>query len=362
MKIVETLFKPFRWFWNLSWIKKVLLFILFGGIGTWYWISSQSELPVQVSEVRSGELTDSISASGEIDAKQRVSLVFQTGGKLSWVGVQKGDEVKKGQLVASLDKTQLQSTLKKYLNSYEKERTEFDDTSESADDVTLTETIARLKKRAQIDLDQTVIDVEIQNEVLRLASLYTPIAGVVIKAEPEFAGVNVGPTNSAYEIVNPDTVFFKADVNEVDITKVKVGTPVTLELDAYEGNTIQSKITDISFSSKTTSTGGTAYEVRIELPENTDYKYRLGMNGDADFILSSKNDVLLIPQTALVENNDTYFAWIINEGKAYKKEVKIGISSIDEVEIIEGLSKGDSVIVRPPSTLTEGTKVKKAIS
>jgi RND family efflux transporter MFP subunit len=349
--------KPFIWFWNLSWIKKVLILLVIAGSFFWYWSSINSKIAVQSVSAKKGSLVESVSSSGEIDAKQKATLVFQTAGKLSWVGVSEGDIVRKGQAIASLDKTQLQATLKKYLNTYERERTEFNDTSDSADDVTLTETVERIKKRAQVDLDQTVIDVELQNEALRLATLYTPIAGIVTRANPLYAGTNVGPTSASYEIVNPDTVYFSADVNEIDVTKIKVGTPVKLELDAFPNEIYQEQILDISFSSKTTATGGTAYTVSITLPANDDYKFRLGMNGDAEFVLSQKNDVLLIPQTALVEDQDKYYTWVIDDGKAIKKEIKIGISSIDEVEIIEGLEEGEQVILRAPSTLSEGSKV-----
>lgn len=352
--------RPFRWFWHASKKKKALVIIILLAIGGyWYWNSQNAGIEVTTVEVQRGNLTESISASGEVDAKEAVSLTFQTAGKLNWVGVSEGDEIKKGQAVASLDRKQLEAQLKKLLNTYEKERTEFDDTSDTADDVTLDEAVARIKKRAQVDLDQTVLDVETQNEVLRLATLYSPIAGIVIKAEPEYPGVNVIPATTGYEIVNPDTIYFRAEVNEIDITKLNSETQVEIELDAYPDEKLTQTIEDISFASTTTSTGGTAYTVKVTLPENDGFKYRLGMNGDASFILSQKDNVLLIPQTAIVEEEDSSYVWIVtDENTAQKKKVNTGSSSINDVEIKEGVTEGMKIIVRPPVGLTEGSKIK----
>lgn len=351
---------PFRWFWRTSLFKKLIIIaILAGAAGYWYWSSINNGIEVETSFSRRGDLVESISASGEVQAKEAATLAFQTSGRLSWVGVAEGDEVRKGQAVASLDRTQLQATLKKYLNAYEREFTEFKDTSDSADDVTLNDSVARIKKRAQVDLDQTVIDVEIQQEALRLATLYTPVSGIVTKADPKFAGVNVGPTTGSYQIVNPQTVYFEAEVNEVDVIKLRPGTQVKLQLDAYPDEILTETIQDISFASTQTSTGGTAYKVEITLPSNDNFKFRLGMNGDADFVLSEKKDVLLIPQTAVVEIDDKTYVWIVNtDNTVTRKEVKTGISSIDEIEIVEGLEPGENIVIRAPRELEEGAKIK----
>lgn len=363
--VLQSLFRrPFKWFWMLSRVKKLLIIAFLAGIaGYRYWTITNAGIEVETSVSRKGDLVESISASGEVQAKEAATLAFPTSGKLAWVGVSEGDQVRKGQAIASLDKTQMQATLKKYLNTYEKEFTKFNDTSDSADDVTLTESVQRIKKRAQLDLDQTVIDVEIQQEALRLATLYSPVSGIVTRAEPKYAGVNVGPTTGGYQIVNPNSVYFEAEVNEVDITKIKSGTQVRVQLDAYPDETFTEMIQNISFASIQTPTGGTAYKVEIALPANDGFRFRLGMNGDANFILSEKKDVLLIPQTALVETENKTYVWTISNGNtATRKEIKTGISSTDEIEVVEGIEPGTNIVVRPPRELKDGAKIKEKSS
>ncbi len=353
--------RPLQWFWRLSRIQKAIIILLVLGIGYFRYQSVKNGgETVETKTAHKGTLEESVSASGEVNALEVANLAFQTGGKLAWVGVKEGDYIKRGQAVASLDKSQLALTLKKALNTYEKQFTTFNDTSDSADDVTLNESIARLKKRAQVDLDQTVIDVEIQQETLRLANLYSPITGIVTKAQPSVAGTNVGPTTASYQIVNPDTIYFDSDVNEVDIIKLKEGTPVEISLNAYPDEILHETIHQIGFASVTTSSGGTAYKVQITLPNNDNMKYRLGMNGDAKFVLGKKENVLLIPSTAIVETEGKSYVWTITPEKtAHRIEIQTGSSSIDETEITEGLSEGDIVINRPGKDVVEGVKIKQ---
>ncbi|MFV1917413.1 MAG: efflux RND transporter periplasmic adaptor subunit, partial [Patescibacteria group bacterium] len=121
----------------------------------------------------------------------------------------------------------------------------------------------------------------------------------------------------------------------------------------YEG-----VIEGMAFSNVVTSTGGSAFPVRVTLPGQNALKFRVGMNGDAEFIISEKTGQLLIPQTALVEENSDTYAWIIEGGKAKKVSIKIGASSINDVEVISGVNEGDTVIIRPPSDLKDGDRVK----
>jgi len=76
--------------------------------------------------VKRDDLQEILGVTGEVDASEKASLHFQTGGRLSWVGVKEGDVIKKYAGIASLDQRTLQKTLQKYLNTYSKERRDFE--------------------------------------------------------------------------------------------------------------------------------------------------------------------------------------------------------------------------------------------
>ena len=87
-------------------------------------------------------------------------------------------------------------------------------------------------------------------------------------------------------------------------------------------------------------------------------KFKPGMNGDATFVIGTKENVLLVPATAIVESENKTYIWVVTpKGTADQLEVKTGASSVDETEITEGLADGEKIIVRPPTKIAKGNKV-----
>lgn len=337
----------------------VLIVILVLLVMMWRVISQRtSQIEVVTSKAKKTQLIESVSAGGRIEADKKTNLTFQTGGTLVWIGVSEGDEVNKWQALASLDKTELELQLRKALNSWEKQFSQFDDTNDSVKDDVLTDAIRRIKKRAQIDLDQTQLDVEIQNEVNNLSTLVSPISGIVTDLNPLVSGVNITPVTANITIVDPDSVFFEAEVSELDVIKIKEGQNVSIRLDSYPDELFSGTVYKISFDSITTATGGKAYTVKISLPDNEDLKFRLGMGGDAEFIVNVSMAVISAPLDSLFEQDGKTLVWIVKEGRAKMVEVETGLESADEIEISKGLNEGTTVINKPPSSLEEGDKVK----
>lgn len=298
-------------------------------------------LQVNTAQVKRGSISQTVSASGEITAATQVDLKFQTSGQLAWVGVKEGDRVKKWQALASLDKNELEKRLQKDLSTYLEERTEFDDTQDQYPGAPLTDLIKRLKERAQIDLDQTVLDVEIRDIALKYSVLVSPIAGIVTHLDVPVAGVNITPAAAVFTVADPESLIFAAQVDETDIHAIKEGQGVQLTLDAFPDQKFSSQVSQISFTSQNSRGGGTVFLVKIPLPELEGVQFRIGMNGDAEFLVRSAEDVLTMPIEALLSDNQVW----VKRGESFgKTEVKTGIETGAEIEILEGLSQGDEVV------------------
>lgn len=338
----------------------VIILVVAGMIGL---SRTRPDFEVETTTVERGDLIEAITASGDVQANSSVDLNFQSSARLNWVGVKEGDAVTRGQAIASLDKRDLEKNLKKYLNLYVKERQDFDQTQEDNEDwpeladEARRETL-RILEKAQQDLNNTVLEVEIQHLAVELATLTTPISGIVTKVTTPVAGVNVTPTTSTFSIVDPETVYFEAEVSEFDVPKVKAGQSVNLFLDAYPDETLESSVESLNFTSTTTSTGGTAYIARVSLPANDAARFKIGMNGEAEIILDTKEGVLLVPLTAVTEEDEKEYVWTVEDGRAKRLEVETGTSSINNIEITEGLEEGQEIITRPPAEISEGAKVK----
>ena len=348
-----------NWISKLSRRRKILILIV---LGIFLFLISRKSVPkVETFKVTRGEITEVVSSSGEVDAGQKADLTFQSSGRLSWVGVKEGDKVKRGQGIASLDTASLNSTYQQAINSYRSyeaaaQKAE-DDVKNHSSDETFTQKSTRMT--AQVARDNAYDAMKAAETALKFATITAPFDGVITSASPAYAGSNVTYASAIYSLVNPDTFYFNTEVNEADVSKIMVGQKVILRLDAFPEREFESSVTEIGLTSITTSTGGTAYKVKVTLPKTEGVEFRLGMNGDVEIVVNTLSDVLYVPADAVVEEDAGNFVWVVNgSGKVKKTKVEIGTSSIDDNQIKDGLKEGEVVIIRPPSTIKNGSKVK----
>ncbi|OGV89151.1 hypothetical protein A2Z41_00105 [Microgenomates group bacterium RBG_19FT_COMBO_39_10] len=305
----------------------------------------------ETAQVKKESLIQSISASGEIASQEQVDLKFQTSGQLAWVGVKEGDQVKKWQAIASLDKRELEKDLRIELNDYLNERWDFEQTYEdyeksglSEEKWLVTDAIKRILQKAQFDLNNKVIDVEIADLTVKLATISSPIDGIVTSIDVPIAGVNITPATAVFTIANPGLMKFIADIDESDVGKTSIGQKVIITLDAYPDEEFEGETTNIAFAAITTSGGGTAFKADISLPENIDQRFKVGMNGDVEIVTAEKTDVTTVPIEAIKTKDGKNYVQII-EGRSIKEiGVETGLESDTKIEIISGLEEGQLVV------------------
>ena len=179
---------------------------------------------------------------------------------------------------------------------------------------------------------------------MEYASLWSPIEGLLVTQNVPVAGTNVTPTQAEFQIVNPKTVYFSAAADQADIVKLAAGQNGEITLDAYPDQPVKSAISSIAFTPKSGETG-TVYEVKMALPvDNSQYRYRLGMTGDANFIIREIPNALAIPTKIIKSNSDgTKFVWLNNKDQRVKRVIAVGDSFDSLTEIKSGLSENDLV-------------------
>ncbi|MBI4991501.1 efflux RND transporter periplasmic adaptor subunit, partial [Candidatus Gottesmanbacteria bacterium] len=294
--------------------------------------------------VKQGKLEEKLTISGTIDAEEKTTLRFQTSGRLTWVGVKEGDYVKKYQGIAALDQREVKKKLEKELNDYLTSRWTFEQKKrDDYRDQVMTDTVKRVLEKAQFDLNNTVLDVEIQNLSVEFANLWTPIEGIVTKVAAPYAGVNITAATSEFEVVNPNTVYFAALADQTEVTKLSGGELGELTLDAYPDATLSGSIKNISFIPKSGETG-TVYAVKFIFPgDNSSYKYRIGMAGDLSFVTKRKENVLYTSSKFIKSQNGKKYVTVKRNGKEEKVFVETGMETDNSVEIISGVSAGEVI-------------------
>ncbi len=303
--------------------------------------------PLETATVKRNDIVQSISATGTIDADKSVNLNFLTAGKLVYIGAKKGDTVKAGQTIATLDQRSLQKNLEQTLRTYSEQRNSFDTLQESNQNHTpqdaLNISMKRLLQNNQYDLEKTIASVELQQLVLEQSVLTTPISGVLVRSDAEIAGVNITPTTT-YTVADPTTLVFKMDVDEADIGKISAGQSVELSFDAFPDTTLTVPIGAIDFVSHKSDTGGNVYTVEANLPESAIQNYRIGMTGDAQIITARQENALIVPLGSVTD--DTY-VYVKTLKSFEKRKVQLGLENDTDAVVISGVEAGDKVAIDP---------------
>jgi RND family efflux transporter MFP subunit len=301
------------------------------------------------TKVKKGDLKQEITISGQIDADEKADVRFQTSGRLAWVGVKEGDYVKQYQSLASLDQRDVKNALQKDLNDYAKERLDFDaakrENKDTQYDVNpqVRDQIQTLFEKNQLDLDSSVLQVELQNLALEYSNLWTPIAGLVTSVGAPFAGTNITPAQAAFEIINPESVYFSASPDQSEVTQFFEGETGELVLDAYPDEILGGNITQIAFVPKS-GESSTVYPMKFTFTgDNSSYRYKIGMTGDLTFTLKRKYDVLYLPVKYVRTDKDKKYVYTLQNGKIAKKYIETGLETDTSIEITKGLEKDQIV-------------------
>lgn len=327
--------------WKLLLIVLIVVFIALG------FLQNRDKNQIKLSFVNPirEDIVSSITISGRVDAKEKAQLRFVAGGKLVFLGAKQGDVVKKWQSLATIDRSTLQKQLTQDLNVYMKERYDFEDTRDDIKDRSLDTAETRDVAKQQYDLDNQVLNVEIQNIAIANTTIYSPFEGVLTVAPTNVTGVQL-LASDYFEVVNPKTLIFRAAIDEIDMHRISKGQNGQIILDAYDEEKIDTHISYISYTSNESSSG-TVFLVEFPIDSQNMEKYRIGMNGDVLIKIDEKKDVLTIPLDTISERDDKVYVSVKADNKEGKeeREIKTGLESEDEIEVTDGLSESDQVVL-----------------
>jgi HlyD family secretion protein len=189
---------------------------------------------------------------------------------------------------------------------------------DSANKVEITQ--AQLSK-AQADLADTEIR--------------SPIDGVVLERYVEEKEV-VSLNQKLLLLANPQDLIMKAAVDEEDVARTEIGKTVDMQLYAFADRVLQGKVFEIL---PTADPANKTYEVKVQFVDPP-AKLRVGMTAELNFIENVRENTLLIPTSAILDDQ----VYVPRDGKYQPVDVKVGVRSLEKVEILDGLKEGDSIV------------------
>ena len=331
----------------------------------------EQKVSFETAKVELGKVQTSITATGTIEPVTSVTVGTQVSGIVSHLYVDYNSIVKKGQVIAELDRTNLiselntakanltsaQSTANYELSNYNRYKTLYDKGLVSADEYE-SALLSYQKAKEQVNTSRESVRKAQTN--LGYATITSPIDGVILSKSVEEGQTVAASFNTpelfviAQDLTNMRVI---ADIDEADIGGVKEGQRVAFTVDAFPDDSFEGAVTQVR-QQATTESNVVTYEVVISAP-NKDLKLKPGLTANVTIFTLEKDNVLTVPSKALrfmpneaflkkgesIEDCQAQYKLWTREGNVFKAhQVEIGTTNGVITEIVSGLAQGTEVL------------------
>lgn len=329
--------------------------------------SKTEPVSVVVGTVHHGEYNQTIFVSGSVVSPDAPStLTFLVPGKVLFVGPREGDYVRKGQKMAEVDPLdyrlgaaaaaaqhdQARVGLRRAEEEYGRMKLLYDSKSLAANDY---EKFKAARDSAGEQVRQATANDELAKKRLSDATLVAPIDGYVDMRGIE-PGETASPGRPVFRIVRLNPVEVNVGVPETDVQLVRVGQKAVVTIPALPGQSFEGTIRLINVAA---DQGTRTYMTRISLP-NPKNVLKIGMVAEAKIEGDRKVSMMTVPGEAIVRDAQgatTVFVYYPDQQRVYSKRVKVGVLRGTEMEIKEGLSGNESIVIAGQDYLRDGVPV-----
>ena len=380
---------------------KILIILLILGVGGYFVYDKffnikDEKVEFITKKAKKGSFSKKVDATGEIFATELIDVGAQVSGQIKKLYVKLGDQVKKGDMIASIDSSTQQNSIdnkEAQLAIYKAQlesakvalniaKTQFDRENalfaknatskqefESAKN-TYSANSAKIKE-LEAQIKQTNIELSTAKINLGYTKITAPRDGTVVSVQVE-EGQTVNANQTTPTIVNIadlSHVKMKMQIAEGDITKIKVGTPVEYSILSEPTKKFQTTVSSIdpglttlsdgsygsssssksSYSSSSSSSSAVYYYAQ-SIVDNKDGILRIGMTTQNELLIANVEDAIIVPSIGIKKDENGTFVYLLKDGKAVKTAVKTGIKDNLDTQIISGINEGDEIITSQGSS------------
>ena len=380
---------------------KILIILLILGVGGYFVYDNffkvkDEKVEFITKKAKKGSFSKKVDATGEIFATELIDVGAQVSGQIKKLYVKLGDQVKKGDMIASIDSSTQQNSIdnkEAQLAIYKAQlesakvalniaKTQFDRENalfaknatskqefESAKN-TFSANSAKIKE-LEAQIKQTNIELSTAKINLGYTKITAPRDGTVVSVQVE-EGQTVNANQTTPTIVNIadlSHVKMKMQIAEGDITKIKVGTPVEYSILSEPTKKFQTTVSSIdpglttlsdgsygsssssksSYSSSSSSSSAVYYYAQ-SIVENKDGILRIGMTTQNELLIANVEGAIIVPSIGIKKDENGTFVYVLKDGKPVKTAVKTGIKDNLDTQIISGINEGDEIITSQGSS------------
>jgi membrane fusion protein, multidrug efflux system len=313
-------------------------------------------VPVEVRVATRADLSETLLSTTTVASRKTLEMIAESPGVVTRVHVEVGDTVKARQPLLRMRREEVDlglSAAKSAVKRLEREVRRMDPLLEKG--IVSEQSVERVKDQLG-EARGEVKRAELMEKDLRVVA---PFDGVVARATVE-VGQQVGLGTPLVQIVDPQDLIVDVPVPEIQLSKLYVGQRATIESDALVGVSFKGKVERISpVVDPRSGTVGVRVAVSSPEGETEDQRTRLrpGMFVKVRLATQTRSDVVTIPRRSVLRRDDITKVFTIRDGLAEERLVRLGIFEGNAVEVLEGVTENEQVVVLGQDGLRQGTLV-----
>lgn len=323
--------------------------------------------PVKVFKVRKQKISEKLNFTGLIEPSRKITIMPDIAGKVAKIYVEEGDKVKAGQLLAELDTRAISLQLEQAEAALGVAEANYKDAQRNM------ERMERLKEEkavsdqqyekirlayeaADAQLQQARAAVNLARHSLDVSLMRAPFSGVIASKNAEVGDVinpmmgGFSPTSGVLTLMDFSRVKIEMDVSPNDIVLIKKTQVAYLRVTSLPDRVFEGRVALVNLAADPL-TKKFKVEVRVDNPDLT---LRPNTFGEVILEIITREDALVIPQQAVLENQ---FVFLAHGNKAERRKVTLGLQNAEMAEVLSGVEEGELVIVEGNYGLEEGAEI-----
>jgi membrane fusion protein (multidrug efflux system) len=306
---------------------------------------------VKVEAPKRETIVQSLNLTGDIGPIQQAQVFAKVYGNLEAVYVNLGDAVRKGQVLALVDTTELAQQFQEASASFSNASSQYDRAKAlkekglvSQQDFDNSETAYKVAKSG-LDNARTRLD---------YAKVTAPFSGIITKRYYDPGAVLTSTNATLFTLMDIDVMKVLVSVLEKDIPRAKIGTEVIVSVDAYPDKEFTGKLVRLA---EAVDLSTRTMAVEVDIP-NPDHLLKPGMFGTVSIIIDRKSDAVTVPTQAILRDGQGPYVLVADSSKARRVGVTVGADQSSRTEIREGLDGSESIITTGQQYARDGGQIR----
>ena len=310
---------------------------------------NQKKTNVRIKQVNLESLSIQSTYVGYLLPNKRVLMRSEIDGVIEKIDFEEGDEITKGKRLVDISTKEHRLKLKIAI------------TDSNLADINIKRdkklAAQNLISNAQLDQTKTRAESASLNKELAEISLNKSLISSPLKGTIKTRHIKVGEFvrkgDKLVEILDIDKILVKVNIPEQEILSIQVGQNVEVALYIMEKKTFLGRVKNIGLEADSSNR---TFPVEI-LVDNKERQLRAGMLARATFTKNVDQDQIVIPRHTVLERDQGRVVYVFEDGKAFRRDITIGLSQLDQVQVVQGLNKGELIVVEGHTKLTDGEEV-----